>query len=204
MSDAKAGSGSQASVANPLKGLNEFGQSVWFDYIRRSMLTSGDLDRLIKEDGLRGVTSNPAIFEKAITGSKDYADQVEALEKQHVDPMFLYEQLAIQDIKDAADRLLVVYERTKRRDGYVSLEVSPYLARDVKATMADARRLWKAVGKPNVMIKVPATPEGVPAIEQLLSEGLNINVTLLFAQSAWESVVQAYIRGLEKWAASGG
>jgi len=203
MSDARQQSG-QTAVANPLKALNEFGQSVWFDYIRRSMLTSGELDRLIEEDGLRGVTSNPAIFEKAITGSKDYSDQVAALEKQQVDPMFLYEQLAIQDIKDAADRLLPVYERTKRRDGYVSLEVSPYLARDTKATMSEARRLWKAVGRPNVMIKVPATPEGVPAIEQLLSEGLNINVTLLFAMSAWESVANAYIRGVEKYAASGG
>jgi transaldolase/glucose-6-phosphate isomerase len=203
MSDARKQS-DQTAVANPLKALNEFGQSVWFDYIRRSMLTSGELDRLIEEDGLRGVTSNPAIFEKAITGSKDYSDQVAALEKQQVDPMFLYEQLAIQDIKDAADRLLPVYERTKRRDGYVSLEVSPYLARDTKATMSEARRLWKAVGRPNVMIKVPATPEGVPAIEQLLSEGLNINVTLLFAMSAWESVANAYIRGVEKYAASGG
>ena len=192
------------AVANPLKSLNDFGQSVWFDYIRRSMLATGELDRLIEEDGLRGVTSNPAIFEKAITGSKDYADQIDALEKQHVDPMFLYEQLAIQDIKDAADRLLRVYEKTNRRDGYVSLEVSPYLARDTKATISEARRLWKAVGRSNVMIKVPATPEGVPAIEQLLSEGININVTLLFAMSAWESVANAYIRGLEKHAASGG
>ena len=204
MSDAKRESGGQTAVANPLKSLTEYGQSVWFDYIRRSMLTSGELDRLIEEDGLRGVTSNPAIFEKAITGSKDYSDQVAALEKQDVDPMRLYEQLAIQDIQGAADRLKRVYEATKRRDGYVSLEVSPYLARDTKATMSEARRLWKAVGRPNVLIKVPATPEGIPAIEQLLSEGLNINVTLLFAQSAWESVANAYLRGLEKWAASGG
>jgi transaldolase/glucose-6-phosphate isomerase len=204
MSAGNPNSGSQAAVANPLKSLNDFGQSVWFDYIRRSMLTTGELDRLIEEDGLRGVTSNPAIFEKAITGSKDYADQIAVLEKQNVDAMFLYEQLAIQDIKDAADRLLRVYEKTRRRDGYVSLEVSPYLARDTKATISEARRLWKQVGKPNVMIKVPATPEGIPAVEQLLSEGININVTLLFAQSAWEEVAHAYIRGLEKYAASGG
>ena len=202
MSDAKTQSGT--AVANPLKALADFGQSVWFDYIRRSMLTSGDLDRLIEEDGLRGVTSNPAIFEKAITGSKDYTDQVAELEKRDMDPMSLYEQLAIQDIQGAADRLKRVYDATKRRDGYVSLEVSPYLARDTKATMSEARRLWKAVSRPNVMIKVPATPEGVPAIEQLLSEGININVTLLFAQAAWESVANAYIRGLEKWAATGG
>ena len=204
MSAGKTENSSQAAVANPLKALNDFGQSVWFDYIRRSMLATGELDRLIEEDGLRGVTSNPAIFEKAITGSKDYADQVALLEKQNVDPMFLYEQLAIQDIKDAADRLLRVYEKTKRRDGYVSLEVSPYLARDTKATISEARRLWKQVAKPNVMIKVPATPEGLPAIEQLLSEGININVTLLFAQTAWEQVAHAYIRGLEKYSASGG
>ena len=202
MSDAKTQGG--AAVANPLKALADFGQSVWFDYIRRSMLTSGDLDRLIDEDGLRGVTSNPAIFEKAITGSKDYSDQVAQLEKQDMDPMSLYESLAIQDIQGAADRLKRVYDATKRRDGYVSLEVSPYLARDTKATMSEARRLWKAVNRPNVMIKVPATPEGIPAIEQLLSEGLNINVTLLFALSAWENVANAYIRGLEKWAATGG
>jgi transaldolase/glucose-6-phosphate isomerase len=201
MSERNADS-AQAAVANPLKALPEFGQAVWFDYIRRSMLTSGDLDRLIDEDGLRGVTSNPAIFEKAITGSKDYTDQVAALEKQDVDAMFLYEQLAIQDIQGAADRLLRVYERTKRRDGYVSLEVSPYLARDTKATISEARRLWKAVGRSNVLIKVPGTPEGLPAIEQLLSEGININVTLLFALEAYEKVAEAYLRGLEKFAAS--
>ena len=204
MSAGKMDSGSQAAVANPLKALNEFGQSVWFDYIRRSMLATGELDRLIEEDGLRGVTSNPAIFEKAITGSKDYADQIALLEKQNVDAMFLYEQLAIQDIKDAADRLLRVYEKTKRRDGYVSLEVSPYLARDTKATISEARRLWKQVAKPNVMIKVPATPEGIPAIRALTGSGVSVNVTLIFSLQRYHEVMDAYLGGLEQLAGAGG
>jgi len=174
------------------------------DYIRRSLLTSGELARLIEEDGLRGVTSNPAIFEKAITGSTDYVDLLRALAPQYQGAKALYEQVAIRDIQEAADVLRRVYEQTQRRDGYVSLEVSPNLARDTAGTLAEARRLWQQVGRPNVMIKVPATPEGIPAIEQLISEGINVNVTLLFAQEAYEQVVRAYIAGLEKRAAQGG
>jgi transaldolase/glucose-6-phosphate isomerase len=189
---------------NPLQALAGYGQSVWLDYIRRSLLTSGELARLIKEDGLRGVTSNPAIFEKAITGSTDYQETLRALAPQYQDAKALYEQVAIRDIADAADVLRPVYEQSKKRDGYVSLEVSPTLARDTAGTLAEARRLWQQVARPNVMIKVPATPEGIPAIEQLISEGINVNVTLLFAQEAYERVARAYIAGLEKRSTQGG
>src|SRR5208337_2883920 len=167
---------------NPLKALNHYGQSVWLDYIRRNLITSGELKRLIEEDGLRGVTSNPSIFEKAIAGSTDYTAQLKTLERhKDADPMALYEQLAIKDIRGAADLLRPVYDQTKRRDGYVSLEVSPHLADDTQATIEEARRLWKLVGRENVMIKVPATPAGLPAIRTLIGEGINVNVTLLFA-----------------------
>ena len=187
----------KTSVQNPLKGLFEYRQSVWLDFIRRSLITSGELKRLIQEDGLRGVTSNPAIFEKAIAGSTDYKDLLSAASSQKLDAKTLYEKIAVRDIQDAADSLRPVYEKSKKRDGYVSLEVSPTLARDTKGTIEEAQRLWKAVKRPNVMIKVPATPEGIPAIRQLINEGININVTLLFAQSAYEQVAEAYIQGLE-------
>ena len=183
---------------NPLQELRDFGQSVWLDYIRRSLMSSGELARLIEQDGLMGMTSNPSIFEKAITGSTDYSDSLAALEKENLDAMSLYERLAIPDIQTAADTLRPVYERTKFRDGYVSLEVSPFLAHNTQATLSEARRLWKAVGRENLMIKVPGTPEGLPAIEQLLSEGINVNVTLLFAQEVYEKVAQIYISALEK------
>ena len=182
---------------NPLKGLLDYGQSVWLDYIRRSLITSGELKRLIQGDGLRGVTSNPAIFEKAIAGSMDYKDLLSTASSQRLDAKTLYEKIAVRDIQDAADLLRPIYEKSKTRDGYVSLEVSPTLARDTKGTIEEAHRLWKAVKRPNVMIKVPGTPEGIPAIRQLISEGMNVNVTLLFAQSVYEKVVEAYIQGLE-------
>ncbi len=189
---------------NPLKALHEQGQSPWLDYIRRSLFTSGELQRLIDEDGLMGVTSNPAIFEKAITGSQDYTAALAALETEHLDAMALYERLAIEDIQQAADLLKPVYERTQGRDGYVSLEVSPYLAKDTDGTIAEARRLWQAVQRPNLMIKVPATPEGIPAIQTLIGEGINVNVTLLFSQEAYRQVAEAYLAGLEALAAAGG
>ena len=189
---------------NPLGTLNTLGQSIWLDYIRRNLITSGDLRRLIEEDVLRGVTSNPAIFEKAIGGSTDYNDALMALQQEDDrDAQALYERLAIEDIQAAADVLRPIYDSTRRRDGYVSLEVSPYLANDTDATVREARRLWHAVDRPNVMIKVPATPAGIPAIQRLIAEGLNVNVTLLFAQSAYESVADAYLSGLEALAASG-
>ena len=190
---------------NPIRELSKYGQSPWLDYIRRSLISSGELKRLIDEDGLGGVTSNPAIFEKAITGSTDYTDALLELQKRKdLDAMGVYEILAIKDIQDAADTLRVVYDRTKKRDGYVSLEVSPFLAKDTQGTIKDARRLWKAVNRPNLMVKIPATLEGIPAIQQCISEGININVTLLFAQEMYEKVAQGYIAGLKTYVASGG
>jgi len=184
---------------NHLRELEQYGQSVWLDYIRRNMFSSGELKKYIEEDGLRGMTSNPAIFEKAITGSDDYSQSVkEAQEKGTSDPMTLFETLAAPDIQQAADALKPVYDRTKKLDGYVSLEVSPYRACDTEGTLGDARRLWADVNRPNLMVKIPGTPEGVPAIEQAISEGLNINVTLLFSNDAYERVAQAYLAGLER------
>ena len=189
---------------NPLRELSEFGQSVWLDYIRRSLLTSGELKRLVAEDGLKGVTSNPSIFEKAIVGSTDYQDVIASAEAASLDAKALYEKIAIKDVQDAADILKPVWVESKYRDGYVSLEVSPLLAHDTAGTVQEARRLWKAVDRENLMVKVPATPEGIPAIRQLISEGLNINVTLLFSRDAYEQVAKAYIAGLTDRAAKGG
>jgi len=200
-----SGSNTSAATTNPLLELRKYGQSAWLDYIRRSLITGGELKRLVVEDGLGGVTSNPAIFEKAITGSTDYADALAELQKRKdLDAMGVYEIIAIKDIQDAADILRPVYDSTKMRDGYVSLEVSPFLARDTEGTLKDARRLWKAVNRPNLLVKVPATMEGIPAIEQLIGEGINVNVTLLFAQEMYEKVALAYIAGLKKYVASGG
>src|SRR5580693_3279328 len=194
-----------SATASPIAALRQYGQSVWLDYIRRSLITGGELKRLVDEDGLGGVTSNPAIFEKAITGSTDYADALAELQKRKdLDAMGVYEIIAIKDIQDAADILRPVYDSTKMRDGYVSLEVSPFLAGDTEGTIKDARRLWKAVNRPNLLVKVPATAAGIPAIEQMISEGININVTLLFALEMYEKVAFAYIAGLKKYAASGG
>src|SRR5882724_5155951 len=188
---------------NPLKGLLTYGQSPWMDYIRRDLLTSGGLKKMIDQDGLRGMTSNPTIFEKAITGSKFYADILEAPDAKQLGASGVYEKIAIRDVQDATDIFKPVYVETKRRDGYVSLEVSPLLANDTKATIDEARRLWKTVNRENLMVKVPATPAGIPAIRQLLEEGININITLLFAQSAYEQVAEAYIAALEARAAKG-
>jgi transaldolase/glucose-6-phosphate isomerase len=190
---------------NPLRELLVFGQSVWLDYIRRNLFTTGELARLVNDDGLRGMTSNPAIFEKAIAGSTDYAQELQELAKRKdLDAKGVYEQLAIHDIQQAADVLRPVYVDSKKRDGYVSLEVSPGLAHRTKETIEEARRLWKAVGRENLMIKVPGTEEGIPAFQQLISEGINVNVTLLFAQDVYEEVAKAYIAGLEDFAKSGG
>jgi transaldolase/glucose-6-phosphate isomerase len=194
-----------AKATNPLKDLLKFGQSVWLDYIRRDLLTSGELKRLITEDGLRGMTSNPTIFEKAIAGGTLYDDLLNSLRSRtDLDAKGRYEILAIRDIQDAADILRPVYDSSKRRDGYVSLEVSPYLARDTQGSLEEARRLWKSVGRENVMIKIPGTAEGLPAIQQALSEGININITLLFAQEVYVKVAEAYIAGLEQFAKNGG
>lgn len=189
---------------NPLLKLNEFGQSVWLDYIRRDFVLNGELAKLIREDGLAGLTSNPAIFEKAIGGGNEYAPAIRALKDRGLSAMALYETLAIEDIQAAADQFRPVFDAGKGHDGYVSLEVSPYLARDTAATVAEARRLWREVSRPNLMIKVPATLEGLPAIELLISQDMNVNVTLLFSQAMYEKVAERYIAGLERRAAEGG
>jgi transaldolase/glucose-6-phosphate isomerase len=194
-----------AKATNPLKDLLKYGQSVWFDYIRRDLLTSGELKRLIEEDGLRGMTSNPSIFEKAIADSTLYSDILQSLRpRTDLDAKGRYEILAIRDIQEATDIFRPVYQDSKRRDGYVSLEVSPFLARDTQGTLAEARRLWKTVSRENLMIKVPGTAEGIPAFQQLISEGINVNVTLLFSQEVYKKVAEAYIAGLEQLAARGG
>jgi transaldolase/glucose-6-phosphate isomerase len=189
------------ALENPLRALEVFGQSIWLDYIRRSLIRSGELQRLIEEDGLRGVTSNPSIFEKAVSGSTDYDDLLE--HARGLDAKGLYERLAIRDIQEAADALRPVYERTSRRDGYVSLEVSPLLAADTDGTLEEGRRLWRAVGRENLMIKVPATSQGIVAVERLIAEGINVNATLLFARDAYERIAEAYISGLERLTSGG-
>ena len=194
----------QPSVANPLAKLPQVGQSVWLDFIKRSLITGGELRRLVAEDAIGGVTSNPAIFQKAIEGSDDYVSAIAELAKVGaLSAKGIYEGLAIKDIQDTADVLRPVYDRTKAHDGYVSLEVSPELAKDTKGTLEEARRLWAAVSRPNLMIKVPATSEGVPAIKALLSEGINVNVTLLFARERYEEVARTFIEGIEGAAAAG-
>jgi len=187
-----------------LKQLGEFGQSFWIDFIRRNLVTSGDLQKLIREDGLKGMTSNPAIFDKAIRGGEEYTDALARYVREGVyEPAQLYELLALEDIRLAADRLQCVYEETEARDGYVSLEVSPHLANDTSATLLEARRLWRAVARPNLMIKIPGTPAGFPAVETLTDEGINVNVTLLFSHEAYANAARAYERGLSRRAERG-
>ncbi len=191
-------------MGNPLIDVQKFGQSIWYDNIRRGLITSGELQDMVDHDGLLGVTSNPSIFEKALSGSTDYDPAMKTLVNQGVGTaQDIFERLAIQDIQLAADVLYPVYTRTGGRDGYVSYEVSPYLAHDMIGTIEEARRLRKAIGRDNVMIKVPATPEGVPAVKQLISEGINVNVTLLFAVESYQAVAQAYVEGLEELANCG-
>ena len=189
--------------SNPLKQLETFGQSVWLDYIRRDLITSGELRCLIEEDGLRGMTSNPAIFEKAIAGSQDYAADIQAMALEEKDAKAIYEALSQRDVQSAADEFRLVYDRTDGNDGYVSLEVNPHLAHDTNGTVKEARRLWGELNRPNVFIKVPATIEGLPAIQQLISEGINVNVTLLFGLPRYRRVAEAYIAGLEARAKQG-
>jgi transaldolase len=186
-----------------LQDLTNLGQSVWIDYIRRSFITSGELQALI-DQGVRGVTSNPSIFEKAIAGSTDYDEDLRRLVVEGKSVEEIYEALVLDDIQDAADLLHSIYNETGGVDGYVSLEVSPTLAHDTQGTIAEARRLFAALGRPNVMIKVPATPAGIPAVETLIGEGVNINVTLIFALGSYQAVAEAYIAGLEKLTAAGG
>src|ERR1700683_668735 len=190
---------------NPVKALESHGQTVWLDFLARGFVAKGDLQKLIDSDGVKGVTSNPSIFEKAIGSSDEYDGAIgHALKRGDRPVAELFEHLAIEDIQHAADVLRPVYDRLKGEDGFVSLEVSPYLAMDTKGTIAEAERLWKAVHRKNLMVKVPATPEGLPAIEHLIGEGISINITLLFSQKVYIEVAKAYIAGLEKLVADGG
>ncbi len=183
---------------NPIIELTKLGQSIWHDNIERKLITSGELKRLIDEDGLSGVTSNPAIFEKAIASSDLYADQLRDTAETGKNAQEIYEALAIQDIQMAADVLASVYDKTGGTDGFVSLECSPLLASDTQATIEETSRLWRLVDRKNVMIKIPGTPEGIPAIEEGIYEGININITLLFSLHAYDQTIEAYIRGLER------
>jgi len=183
--------------------LHEQGQSVWLDYIRRGIIENGELEAMIRDVDLRGVTSNPSIFEEAIGKSDDYDDDLESLAAQGAEPGEVFESLAVDDIQRACDLFRPVYDAAEGHDGFVSLEVSPLLAEDTQRTIDEARRLWKRVDRPNLMIKVPGTDEGIPAIEQLLAEGLNVNITLLFSLAGYERVMEAFLRALERRAEAG-
>ena len=189
--------------ANPLKTLGTFGQSIWLDYIRRDLITSGQLRCLIEEDGLRGMTSNPSIFEKAIVDSHEYDEDIRAMAGEGKDVKSIYETLSQRDVQSAADEFRSVYDKTDGHDGYVSLEVNPHLAHDTKGTVEEAHRLWKMLARPNVFIKVPATTEGLSAIQELISEGINVNVTLLFGLPRYRQVADAYLAGIAARAARG-
>src|SRR5271170_2644530 len=190
---------------NPVKALENHGQAVWLDFLARGFVAKGELRKLIDCDGVKGVTSNPSIFEKAIDSSDEYDGAIgKALKKGDRPVADLFEHLAVEDIQHAADVLRPVYDALKGRDGFVSLEVSPYLAMDTKGTIAEAEHLWQAVHRKNLMVKVPATPEGLPAIEHLIGEGISINITLLFSQKVYIEVAKAYLAGLEKLVANGG
>jgi len=188
---------------NPLRKLETLGQSVWLDYIRSDLIESGELKRLIEEDGLRGMTSNPAIFEKAIAESTIYDRDILQKALKTKDVISIYEALSQRDVQNAADVFLPVYEKTSGQDGYVSLEVNPHLAHDTDGTIKEARRLYAALDRPNVLIKVPATDEGIVAIRKLISEGISVNVTLLFGLPRYRQIIEAYLSGLEARAAQG-
>ena len=188
---------------NPLVEVEKYGQSIWLDYIKRDLIVSGDLKKLIDNDSLRGMTSNPAIFEKAFSGSDDYVKDIKELAGQGKDLKAIYATLSERDVRDASKVFYPVYEKTDGKDGFVSLEVNPHLAHDTPGTLEEAQRLWKDLDRPNVLIKVPATKEGLPVIKQLISEGINVNVTLLFGVPRYKEVAEAYISGLEARAAKG-
>jgi transaldolase len=191
------------TFSNPLLALKSLGQSVWLDSIRRGHILSGDLARMIREDGISGETSNPAIFEKAIAGSSDYDEAIGALIAEGRSALEVYEALAVADVQMAADVLRGVHDETRGEDGFVSLEVSPRVAYDTAGTVAEAQRLWSRVDRPNLMIKIPGTPKGLPAVEECLRQGINVNITLLFAVPVYEEVAWAYIRALERRVAEG-
>lgn len=184
-------------MSNPLQQLQNFGQSVWFDNIDRAQLASGQFQQLLDEDGVVGVTANPTIFDKSISSGHAYDEQMNELIREGKSTNEIYEALIIQDIRTVADMLRPIYDRTNMHDGYVSLEVSPELAHDTEGTLSEVRRFWKMVNRPNLMIKIPATPEGIPAIRQALSEGINVNITLIFALESYKKVADAYLSALE-------
>src|ERR1700682_6139141 len=190
-------------MSNPLVELGKVGQSVWFDQMERKLVTSGKLKQLIAEDDLRGLTSNPTIFEKAISGSEDYDTQLRELASQNKTRDEIYDELTIEDIGHAADVFRPVHDRTNGVYGFCSLEVSPTLARETAGTIAAAKRLFARLARPNVMIKIPATPEGIPAVEEAIAAGINVNITLIFSNDVYAQVIEAYIRGLERRAAAG-
>lgn len=189
--------------ANPLKTLGTFGQSLWLDYIRRDLITSRQLRRLIEEDGLRGITSNPSIFEKAMVDSHEYDEDIRTMALEGKGMTAIYDTLSQSDVQRAADEFRPVYDRTAGNDGYVSLEVNPHLSHDTNGTIEEAHRLWKTLARPNVFIKVPATTEGLSAIQELISAGINVNVTLLFGLPRYRDVAEAYLAGLAARAARG-
>jgi transaldolase len=188
---------------NPLRRLGDLGQSPWYDYITRELVTGGGLERLITQDGLKGMTSNPTIFEKAVSGSSLYDRDIRSLTTLGLSPRDIFEAIAVNDVQSACDEFLPVYEESGGVDGLVSLEVDPTLARDSAATITEAHRLWESLNRPNAMIKIPGTVEGLPAITRCLADGINVNVTLLFAVSRYEQVIDAFMRGLEQRAAVG-
>lgn len=188
---------------NPLLGLEKFGQSIWLDFLRRNALDNGEIQALIDQDGVSGLTSNPSIFEKAIAGSHDYDNAIRSLALENKSTAEIYEALTIADIQQAADLFRPIYDKLEGADGFVSLEVSPKLAHNTAGTVADARHLWKMVNRPNLLVKVPGTKEGLSAIQQLIGEGINVNVTLLFGLPRYREVAEAYLKGLETLAANG-
>src|SRR5688572_6006973 len=190
-------------MTNPLVELQKLGQSPWHDNIRRSQLTTGALKRMVQDGDITGLTSNPTIFEQAIAKSTDYDETIEKLARKGLSAEAIFDQLAIEDIRAAADVFAPVFKRTGGEDGYVSIEVAPHFAADTQATVQEAHRLWKAVDRPNLMVKIPATKEGVPAIEQCLADGLNINITLIFSLDRYAEVMNAYLAALEQRAAAG-
>src|SRR6266566_3723605 len=185
-------------MSNPLAELAKVGQSVWYDQMERKLITTGQLKKMIEQDDLRGMTSNPTIFEKAIAGSEDYDAQLRQLASQNKSRDQIYDELVLKDIADAADVFRPVYDRNNGNDGFISIEVLPTIANDTKSTIAEASRLFKLLNRPNVMVKIPATPEGLPAIEESTANGININITLLFSNDVYGQVMEAYLRGLER------
>src|SRR5437868_1436463 len=185
---------------NLLREVEALGQSIWLDYMRRDLITTGKLQQMVDEDGISGITSNPTIFEKAISTGNDYDSSIQKILRAspEIDSVSLFEKLEVEDIRMAADVLRPIYDRTKGNDGFVSIEVNPYLAYNTAGSVAEAHRLWSEVDRPNLMVKIPATCEGLPAIEQLTADGINVNITLMFSVSQYEDVARSYLTGIAR------